>query len=185
MDSPPVKVPLDLQRYRAYLLVLARSQNNIAGEEASDIVQKTLLVAHHQREQFRGQTTGEMAAWLKQILRRQLIDAYRQQRRLRRDATREVPLEASIDGSFCRVEGWAAVHSTPSQLVSRDEELVRMAQALAQLPDAQREAIVLHHLQGTSLAEAAAKLDRTEAAVAGLLHRGLKQLRQMLDEGSQ
>lgn len=183
MDSL-AESPLDLQRYRPYLLVLARSQNHLAGEEASDIVQKTLFQAHTQREQFRGQTTGEMAAWLKQILRHQLIDAYRQQRRLRRDVSREVPLEASIDGSFSRVEGWAAVHSTPSQHVSRDEELVRMAEALAQLPDAQREAIVLHHLQGASLAETAAHLQRTEAAVAGLLHRGLKQLRQMLDEST-
>lgn len=183
MDSQ-AETPLDLQRYRPYLLVLAKSQNHLAGEEASDIVQKTLLQAHTQREQFRGDSTGELAAWLKQILRNQLIDAFRQQRRLRRDVSREVPLEASIDGSFSRVEGWAAVHSTPSQHVARDEELVRMAETLTQLPDAQREAIVLHHLQGATLAETAAQLQRTEAAVAGLLHRGLKQLRQMLDEST-
>src|SRR5690349_9098453 len=99
MDST-AQVPLDLQRYRPYLLVLAQSQPQLAGQEASDIVQKTLFQAHSQRNQFRGQTTGELAAWLKQILRNQLIDAYRQQRRLRRDVSREVSLEASIDGSF-------------------------------------------------------------------------------------
>ena len=55
-----------------------------------------------------------------------------------------------------------------------------MADALAQLPDAQREAVVQHHLQGATLAEVAAQLQRTEAVVAGLLHRGLKHLRQLL-----
>src|SRR5687768_5565606 len=136
MDSRSAHAPLDLQRYRPYLLVLARSQDNLPGEEASDLVQKTLLLAHTQQHQLRGQTPAETAAWLKQILRRQLIDTYRQQRRLRRDVNREVPLEASVDGSFSRAEGWAAVHSTPSQHVSRDEELLRMAEALTQLPQA-------------------------------------------------
>jgi len=182
MDSLPRETPLDLQQYRTYLLVLARAHDGLAGEEASDLVQKTLLVAHTQQHQLRGQTPGEMAAWLKQILRNQLIDAYRQQRRLRRDVTREVPLEAGIDGSFSRAEGWAAVHSTPSQHVSREEELLRMAAALEKLPSSQREAIVLHHLQGATLAQVAQQLDRTEGAVAGLLHRGLKALRAALEE---
>ena len=185
MDSHAAQTPLDLQRYRPYLLVLARAQNHLPGEDASDVVQKTLLAAHTQQDQLRGQTAAETAAWLKQILRRQLIDAYRQQRRLKRDVTREVPLEASVDGSFSRAEGWAAIQSTPSQHVSRDEELLQMAEALAELPEAQREAIVLHHLQGATLAETAERLQRTEAAVAGLLHRGLKQLRTILGKSSE
>jgi RNA polymerase sigma-70 factor (ECF subfamily) len=57
-----------------------------------------------------------------------------------------------------------------------------MADALSQLPESQREAIVLHHLQGATLSQVAAKLDRTEAAVVGLLHRGLKQMRKLLQE---
>jgi RNA polymerase sigma-70 factor (ECF subfamily) len=183
METRPSPSSLDLQRYRTYLLLLARSQDRIGGEEASDLVQKTLLAAHAQREEFRGKSPAELAAWLKQILRRQVIDAYRQQRRLKRDVRREVPLDAEVDGSFSRAEVWlAAVETTPSQHVSREEELVSLADALAQLPDAQREAIMLHHLQGASLAEVAAQLQRTQAAVAGLLHRGLKQLRELLDD---
>lgn len=174
---------LDLQRYRTYLLLLARSHDKMGGDEASDLVQKTMLAAHAQRAEFRGSSPGELAAWLKQILRREVIDAYRHGRRQRRDIRREVPLEAEVDGSFSRAEVClAAAQTSPSQRVSREEELLAMADALAQLPDAQREAVVLHHLQGCSLTEVAARLQRTEAAVAGLLHRGLKQLRLLLDE---
>jgi RNA polymerase sigma-70 factor (ECF subfamily) len=56
-----------------------------------------------------------------------------------------------------------------------------MASALTQLPEDQRTAIELHHLQGLSLAEVAAQLGRPPAAVASLLFRGMKTLRQMLD----
>ncbi len=59
-----------------------------------------------------------------------------------------------------------------------------MADALAGLPEAQREAIMLHHLQGATLANFAQRQGRSEAAVAGLLHRGPKQLREQLDDGS-
>ena len=45
------------------------------------------------------------------------------------------------------------------------------------------EAIVLHHLQDCSLSETARSLGKTDAAVAGLLHRGLKKLREVMTRG--
>jgi RNA polymerase sigma-70 factor (ECF subfamily) len=50
------------------------------------------------------------------------------------------------------------------------------------LPEAQREALVLQHWQGLSLAEVGARLGRSPEAVAGLLKRGLKQLRHLMQE---
>ena len=49
---------------------------------------------------------------------------------------------------------------------------------MARLPESQRDAIELFHLQGLSLREIAKQLGRSESAVAGLLHRGLRQLRE-------
>ena len=45
-----------------------------------------------------------------------------------------------------------------------------------------REAVLLRHWYGRSLAEIAGELCCTHAAVAGLLHRGLKNLRKQLHE---
>ena len=64
---------------------------------------------------------------------------------------------------------------------------VRLPDGLAtpwflELPEAQREVIVLHHLQGLKLAEVAAEIGRSESAVAGLLFRGLKNLHSLLGE---
>jgi RNA polymerase sigma factor (sigma-70 family) len=52
--------------------------------------------------------------------------------------------------------------------------------ALAQLPLAQREAILLHRFQGFSFAEIAETLGLTESAVKVRAHRGYVQLRQLL-----
>ena len=101
----------------------------------------------------------------------------------KRDVRREWSLEQALDQSASRLEHWlAAQQSSPSQHAIRQEELLRMAETLAMLPEGQRRAIELHHLQGWPLAEIAAELETTKAAVAGLLHRGLKNLRMHLEQ---
>jgi RNA polymerase sigma-70 factor (ECF subfamily) len=176
--------PKDFQQYRAYLYLLARSHigpRHQARIDPSDIVQQSLLDAHQKQAQFRGHTAAEQMAWLKQILANNLADAVRGLTRAKRDIARERSLDEQVGDSFSRVDGWLAdVQASPSQLAVRSEELLGMADALAQLPLAQREAIVLHHLQGLPLAEVGRQLEKSPAAVAGLLHRGLKRLRELM-----
>lgn len=52
--------------------------------------------------------------------------------------------------------------------------------ALAQLPEAQREAIVLHRFQGLSFSEIAEVAGVTESAVKVRAHRGYERLRELL-----
>lgn len=186
--QPNAPAAPELDRYRPYLYLLARSHISSrfqARLDASDLVQQTLLDAHEKREQFRGQSDGECLAWLKQILANNLADAVRGLARAKRDINRERSLDEKVGDSFSRVDGWlAAAQASPSQQAVRSEELLHMAAALAELPEMQREAIVLHHLQGLPLAEVGNQLSKSSAAVAGLLHRGLKQLRELLAGGS-
>ena len=175
-----------LQRHRPYLMLLARSRIlpvNGRKIDASDIVQQTLMDAFAKREQFRGVCEAELTAWLREILKHNLLDVLRHEQCEKRDIRREQWLGATIDESITRAEEWlAAVQSSPSQRVSKEEDLVRLSEALDALPIAQREAIVLHHLQGLKLAEVAKELGRSESAVAGLLFRGLCKLNQQLSE---
>ena len=88
-----------------------------------------------------------------------------------------------MEETSSRVEAWlAADQSSPSQQAMRNEQLLALAEALARLPADQRQAVELHHLQGFPLAEAARRLDRTKGAVAALLFRGLKKLRELLND---
>jgi RNA polymerase sigma-70 factor (ECF subfamily) len=176
-----------LERFRSYLLLLARVRLDARLRwklDASDVVQQTLLEAHQARAQFRGQTVGQQAAWLRQILARNLANAARDLGRAKRDVRRERSLEAALDESASRLEQWlAAEQSSPSQRAQRQEQAVELAQALAQLPESQREAVILRHWHGQSLAEIARQLNCTPAAVTGLLYRGLKSLRTHLQQG--
>jgi RNA polymerase sigma-70 factor (ECF subfamily) len=184
MDSAIEGEGWDLQRYREYLCLLARLQIGPrlrSKLDPSDVVQQTLLEAFAKRQQFRG-TEAERAAWLRQVLAHNLADALRAFGQARRDVGRERPLSATLQESSDRLESWlAAEQSSPSHQAQRHEEAVRLAEALAALPEDNREALILHYFQGEPLAEVACLMGRTSASVAGLLKRGLKQLRARLN----
>ena len=174
-----------LERFREYLKLLARSQlDSLLSRQidASDVVQQTMLDAMAKAGQFRGCGEDEFLSWLRQILANNLIDAHRYHGRVKRDVARNRSLDESIFDSFRRVEVLTQSCSTPSQHAVKSEQLLRLPEALGALSDAQREAIVLHHLQGLKLAETAKRMGKTESAVCGLLHRGLKRLHEILGD---
>ena len=174
-----------LERFRDYLALLARLQlgPKLRGKfDASDVVQQTPLEAYAKRDQFHG-TEAERPAWLRQILARNLADALRAFGQAKRDVDRERSLEAAIQESSARLGAWlAAEQSSPSQRAQGHEDATRLAEALAELPEDNRDALVLHYCESQPLAEVAKRMDRSTASVAGLLKRGLKQLRERLHE---
>ena len=177
---------LELGRFRDYLHLLARVQlgPQVQGKlDASDVVQQTLLEAHQKRDQFRGGTPQELLGWLRKLLACTLADALRTLGRAKRDVARERSLEAALEQSAERLQDClAAQQSSPSEQAGRREQEVRLAEALAKVPEAQRLALVLRHCQGLSVAEISQQLGRSPAAVAGLIKRGAQQLRELLQD---
>ncbi len=172
-----------VERYRAYLLLLARMQLDqrwSARIDPSDLVQQTLLDASAKWTEL-GTEDAALAAWLRKALANNLADALRHLNRARRNVSREQSLDVALDASSARLGNWlAADQPSPSHQASRNEDLLRLAEGLQCLPAPQREAIVLHHLQGWSLHDMARHLERSDTAAAGLLHRGLKKLRVLM-----
>ena len=162
--SPRPKADVALERFRHYLLLLARLQlgRQAQGKLApSDVVQQTLLEAHRKREQFRGTTDAERAAWLRQMLAFNLADALRHLGRGKRDVARERSLEQELEQSSIRLGSWlAAEQSSPSEHAVRHEEAVRVAGALVRLPETTREAVMLRYYEGLSLDEISARLEQ-------------------------
>ena len=70
----------------------------------------------------------------------------------------------------------------PGQVLAEDE--ARVGAALAGLPDDHRRADEMRYLGGRSVGEIAAALGKTKAAVAGLLQRGLRALREQLGDAA-
>jgi RNA polymerase sigma-70 factor (ECF subfamily) len=183
MKSEPEAAQRPVEDYRDYLHLLARLQLDprLKGKlDPSDLVQQTLVKAHQNQCQFRGRTAGEQAGWLRRILANTLIDAAR---KFQRELALEHDPAVGVEQSSARLEAWlAAEQSSPSEVAARQEQLLQLARALAQLPDDQRDAVEWHHLREASVADIAQRMNRTEASVAGLLRRGLKRLRELLNE---
>ncbi len=171
---------------REYLRLLVRTHLDPALRgriDTSDMVQEVLLKAYQAIESFQWKSEAELLAWLRAIVINALRDALRRNLAEVRDVRREQSLEDQLNESSARLESLLA-HSnvSPGQQVVQQEQMVALANALAQLPDDQREAIELKHVQGYSVAEVGEQLGKSRAAVAGLLRRGLERLRLLLDD---
>jgi RNA polymerase sigma-70 factor, ECF subfamily len=175
-----VQVGTDWERFRDFLALLARLRLDLSG-----VVQQTLLEAYQSFRQLEGSTEAMKAAWLRRALANNLNDEIRKMSTAKRGVHRQQSLEAQLAESASRMEMLLpSPQSSPSQHISREEQMLALAGALSTLPDNQRQAIEMHHLQGLSLAEVADNLGLTRPAIAGLLHRGMKTLRHRLQEGS-
>jgi RNA polymerase sigma-70 factor (ECF subfamily) len=174
----------DLRRWRDYLALLAGAHLDArlrAKIDLSGVIQQTLLEAHQKHAMLKVEHPAQELAWLRRILANNLADELRKLAAGKRDLSRERSLEAQLEQTSARLEGWlAAEQSSPSERAERGEEALRLAEALAALPEAQREALVLQHWHGWSMEEIAGHLGKTRAAVAGLIKRGLQGLRERL-----
>jgi RNA polymerase sigma-70 factor (ECF subfamily) len=187
-DNPKVDVtdPAIVADYEPYLRMLARIQLRRAFQAkvgASDMVQQAMLQAVQGFDGFRGSTEAELRGWLRQILAHHICHLDRDMHRDKRDVRREQSMEQKLAHSSLRLEGLLAGQSpTPSQNVMLGENVIQMAEAVENLPESQREAIRLHYLEGLKLSEVAEITGKTSGAIAGLLHRGMKTLRQQLGD---
>lgn len=183
-EAVPDAVP-DLGQYRDFLKnCLERVSNKYQAKfDGSDIVQDTLADAQKHLGDFRGRTEAELTSWLRRMLSRNLIDAVRRLRSRKRDVANERRIQRSKQWSGQSTSvPLRAEQTSPSGRAVWNEELLQMQKALEKLPEAQRLAITLHHLQGMTLAQVAVQLNRSAAAVAGLLHRGLSTLQQSVGQ---
>lgn len=137
-------------------------------EAAEEAVQDTLLKAWRHRDRF-DPARGSEATWLFAIARNVVID------RLRRRQVRPVT-GAEFDEADDRVAADDRLE------VDRLLETWQVADALAALSPEHRDALVLCHWRGHSVAEAARLLDVPEGTVKSRVYYGLRALRLQLEE---
>ena len=151
---------------RVFTFVRAHAESD---DEAYDLLQETWLRAFRGRKGFHGR--GSWLAWLLAIGHSACMDGHR---RVARDDRRRVTLE---EAHHSEAAGQAA--SELDTLVTR-ERSARVICALTDLPQRQRETVILRLMEGRSTREAARILGCAEGTVRAALHAGVRHLRRIL-----
>ena len=160
----------DPQGRRAFVRRLFGRTQRIArsllgnASDADDAAQECMVVLLDAAKSFQGRSALER--WADRVVVRR---CRRWQQRSRR---RQFPIEGDVTPDELSL-------STPA--ANMQEQLPRpVGDYLAQLPAAQREALVLKHMLGFSLAEIAAEVDAKERTVRDRIAAGLKTLRALI-----
>jgi RNA polymerase sigma-70 factor, ECF subfamily len=139
--------------------------------EAEDLTQETFLLAYRSLDQLK--EPGQFRGWLCTIADRARIDAGRHERRQKRAAPPRSPAEALGDVPG-KVMG-------PDAEAERRERREQVLTTVRSLPEDYRLPVMLRYFGGADYAAIETQLGMTNGALRGMLHRGLKLLREKLE----
>lgn len=156
-------------------------------QAVEDILQFAFLQAFRDIAHFQPRTDATFGDWLARIAENRLCDAIRQHDRPKHGGDLQRVADCPRDDSrILSLWDWiVATDTSPPSAAVRGEAVQALQVALAALPDDQRLAIQLQHLEGRSVEEAAAAMGRTPGAIRGLVHRGKLELVAALGRASQ
>ena len=174
-----------LEWYCNYLTILASTQldNRLRRRVSpSDLVQETLLAAHRDFRDFRGQSERELIGWLRQILVNNLAKFVEQHvLAARRDVRREVSIERlgrALEQSTIQLAALLPAGSrSPSAAAQQREEAVLLSDRLAMLAPDYREVLMLRNLQGLPFEAIAEQMERSVSATRMLWLRAIDKLK--------
>lgn len=144
----------------------------------SDLVQETAVDMHRDFGQFTGTTAEECFAWLREILRHNVVDAVRHYREsLKRNVTLEISLTSS---PACNNAALVERTRPPDGSAIRREEAATLNDVLGRLPEEYRRVLQLRYWSGMSFVNIAPLLGRSPDAVRKLWYRAVERLQSEL-----
>jgi RNA polymerase sigma-70 factor (ECF subfamily) len=177
-----------LARHRDRLrrMVAYRFDRRLAARvDPSDVVQEVLVEANRKLDRYLHDRPLPFYPWLRQLawehlatLHRRHVQAQRRTVRLEEAGVLGLPDESAAELADRLVDK----ASSPSQQMVRQEQRQRIRLALKELQERDREILALRNLEQLSVAETAAVLGISSAAVKVRHLRALQRLRALLDE---
>lgn len=150
------------------------SQRWLGLSRPSDIAQDTSFQAFLRFDSFKGTTRAEWESWLQTIFRNCAAQSLRAAWRKKRDDRETVSLDDSEVGIV------RSGQPSPSEVTATMEHWRDLMAQIFELPEEQKQAISLVHFKALPIAEAAKQMGKSEAAIGGLLQRGIKTLRERM-----
>src|SRR3954469_9699952 len=179
--------------YRNYLRMVVRTglgPKLRERVEISEVVQEALVEFVRQFPQFTGQNEAALVGWLRRLVGQKLADLGRYHSRTKRTgAVTTLPLDAPIDpggqvragdGGGRLLDMLSLSQTSPSEVASRRELIVLLADALAALPEQEADILWLHHAEGLSFEAIGESMGLSRKSARGIWARGLKRLKRTL-----
>ena len=144
--------------------------------EAEDLAQRVFLQVYRSAKRY--QPTAKFTTWLFTITRNTILNEHR-----RRSRHAAESLEALQDPADPENAGWQAPDKTapdPAQEVIERELKEKIMEAVRELPEAQRTAVILCRYEGLSYEEIAQVLGCSVSATKSVLHRARLTLKEKL-----
>ncbi len=159
-----------------YSLLMRLMEN---AEEAADLTQETFMSALKAIDKFRGDS--DIKTWLFRIAINKSRNRHRWWKRRKRDET--ISMDASYGSSDTPLsETFESGINNPEQETLRRERQKILIDALNELPEIFREAVVLCDIEGFSYEEIAETLDINPGTVKSRISRGREELRKNLKD---
>ena len=182
-DAAALAAYLQERRPALRAFVERRLGSTLRGKlEPDDVLQELAVKALRDLPQ-----AGEMKdpfSWLCHLAEQCIVDGHRRFAADKRKATREVPGNIRVgEASQDLVALLTASLTSPSQAVVRDERQRRLSEAVAGLPDEQREALRLRYVEGLPTKDVAERLNKSDVATRVLLSRLVQKLQELLGPG--
>jgi RNA polymerase sigma-70 factor (ECF subfamily) len=180
--------------YRNYLRMIVRTGLGPRLRERlelSDVVQEALVEVVRQFPQFTGQNEAALVGWLRRLVGQKLADLGRYHSRTKRTgAGTTLPLDApfepggqarAADGGGRLLDMLSLSQTSPSEVASRRELIVLLADALDALPEQEADILWLHHADGLSFEAIGERMGLSRKSARGIWARGLKRLKRSLE----
>lgn len=165
------------RRYRMRLLLDVRvqlRQRRIPGQGTEDIVQSAFLAAWSQIQGFEYRGEGSFRAWLRKLVVHRVLD------RLRRFATEDRHRESAPEEALAAIPG--NPDECPQRKVENADDVQRLLAALEELPEIERDIVVMRAFEHKRWAEIAECCERHRSYVERTYRLAFKRLARLLGE---
>ncbi len=134
-------------------------------DEAQDLTEQVFLRAWEALPRYQARTSP-FKSWLYRIAHNLIVDHHR------RGSAEAIPMEEE--------QGYESQQAAVLDQVIEDEETAVLAKAVAQLPDAQQQVLILRFVEGLSHEEIARIVHKSQEACRVIQHRALAALNRIL-----
>ena len=153
--------------------------------DPADLLQDSFLEARRRLDEYNSNLKCSVFVWIRQLTLQVLIDNHRSHFRQKRNVGQEIRLDQVANQnatSLMMANELAGQMSTPSRLVSRQEEIEKLRVALDSMEQVDQEVLALRHFEQLGNNEVAEILNLSVTAASNRYVRAMSRLAEIVNQ---